>query len=46
MTIVRYNGGKLLLPSPVLLTQELRQNFSSFFEEGAIVAPTAIIIYM
>ena len=30
MTIVRYNGGKLFLHSPVPLTQELRQNLLGY----------------
>ena len=39
MTIVRYNGGKLFLHSPVPLTQELRQSLSVLGEVRALVAP-------
>jgi hypothetical protein len=39
MTIVSYKEGKLLLHSPVPLTQELRQGLSALGEVGAIVAP-------
>ncbi len=39
MTIVRYNGGKLFLHSPVSLTQELSQSLSVLGEVGALVAP-------